>query len=152
MSIGIKTSATASSYVFLQQELARGLRLSQPSRVAKDAAWRALGFAIKQPLASSKALPHGRRRRALRSSRAHETPPAATAARRLTRERTPSPENSHTHARPPAETEARTTTWADPPEKAEAKDAADAAASAAVEMAAGAAGAAAAGAAVAATS
>ena len=36
--IGIKTSATASSYVFLQQELARGLRLSQPSRVAKDAA------------------------------------------------------------------------------------------------------------------
>ena len=35
---GIKTSATASSYVFLQQELARGLRLSQPSRVAKDAA------------------------------------------------------------------------------------------------------------------
>ena len=38
VSIGIKTSATASSYVFLQQELARGLRLSQPSRVAKDAA------------------------------------------------------------------------------------------------------------------
>ena len=36
--IGIKASATASSYVFLQQELARGLRLSQPSRVAKDAA------------------------------------------------------------------------------------------------------------------
>ena len=36
--IGIKTCATASSYVFLQQELARGLRLSQPSRVAKDAA------------------------------------------------------------------------------------------------------------------
>ena len=33
--IGIKTSATASSYVFAQQELARGLRLSQPSRVAK---------------------------------------------------------------------------------------------------------------------
>ena len=44
--IDIKTSATASSYVFLQQELARGLRLSQPSCVAKDAAWRALGFAV----------------------------------------------------------------------------------------------------------
>ena len=36
--LAFKTPATASSYVFLQQELARGLRLSQPSRVAKDAA------------------------------------------------------------------------------------------------------------------
>ena len=44
--LAFKTSATASSYVFLQQEIARGLRLSQPSCVAKDAAWRALGFAV----------------------------------------------------------------------------------------------------------
>ena len=36
--LAFKTSATASSYVFLQQEIARGLRLSQPRRVAKDAA------------------------------------------------------------------------------------------------------------------
>ena len=53
-SLAFKTSATASSYVFLQQELARGLRLSQPSRVAKDGAWRALG--CNYPIASPACL------------------------------------------------------------------------------------------------
>ena len=49
--INFKASATASSYVILQQELARGLRLSQPGRVAKDAALGEL-LGLHPPIAS----------------------------------------------------------------------------------------------------
>ena len=137
--IGIKTCATASSYVFLQQELARGLRLSQPSRVAKDAApGELLGLHHRLCVASSPA--------------AHEAAAAAAPARQSVRDATrdccrrlhtreaPSPQGSPL-AHPFRPAGRRTTTWADLPEKEEAKDAAAAAASAAAEMDAGAAGA-----------
>ena len=145
MSIGIKTSATASSYVFLQQELARGLRLSQPGRVAKDAARGEL-LGCKHRL-RRQAAP----RRSLtpstlhRLGRAYEKPPV-TAAAQSACERAPSPQREqYEMTRSPISSNrrpfTRTTAWADLLEKAEAKDAAAAVDLAAAEMAGDAAGA-----------
>ena len=142
---GIKTSATASSYVFLQQELARGLRLSQPGRVAKDAArgeLLATHHDIASPACQRRSLTPSTLRRL---GRAYKTPPVAAAAQSA-RERAPSPQREqYEMTRSPISSNrrpfTRTTAWADLLEKAEAKGAAAAVDLAAAEMAGDAAGA-----------